>query len=187
MCIYIGDRRWCTASKRYIVPPAEHTYLNYCAECAVHQHVYLTVTFPLFMAKQNRSTTKTFCGRYIYIYSSLGKNERLECHVTVHNNNKYSLPIFVVFVSSHLKPMGLNVSSILPVVTKDLPISPRFTLYEVLSRCKFSTRLQLVNQWLHLTNSRSHGFRYVRSHTFFFYKDRTHGFRTRLVGVQVTY
>ena len=104
---------------------------------------------------------------YIYMYRSLGKNETLECHVTVHNNNKYSLPIFVVFVSSHLKPMGLNVSSILPVVTKDLPISPRFTLYEVISRCKFSTRLQLVNQWLHFTNSRSHGFRYVRSHTFF--------------------
>ena len=35
---------------------------------------------------------------------------------------------------------------ILPVVTitKDLSISPRFTLYEFLSRCKFST-LQLVN------------------------------------------
>ena len=33
--------------------------------------------------------------------------------------------------------MGLNVA-ILPVVTKDLPISPRFTPYEFLSRCKFS-------------------------------------------------
>ena len=29
--------------------------------------------------------------------------------------------------------------TILPVVTKDLPISPRFTPYNVLSRCKFST------------------------------------------------
>ena len=28
--------------------------------------------------------------------------------------------------------------TILPVVTKDLPISPRFTPYEFLSRCKFS-------------------------------------------------
>ena len=27
----------------------------------------------------------------------------------------------------------------LPVVTKDLPISPRFTPYNFLSRCKFST------------------------------------------------
>ena len=34
--------------------------------------------------------------------------------------------------------MGLNVA-ILPVVTKDLPISPRFTPYEFSSRCKFST------------------------------------------------
>ena len=29
--------------------------------------------------------------------------------------------------------------TILPVVTKDFPISPRFTPYDFLSRCKFST------------------------------------------------
>ena len=29
--------------------------------------------------------------------------------------------------------------TILPVVTKDLPINPRFTPYDFLSRCKFST------------------------------------------------
>ena len=29
--------------------------------------------------------------------------------------------------------------TILPVVTKDLPLSPRFTPYDFLSRCKFST------------------------------------------------
>ena len=29
--------------------------------------------------------------------------------------------------------------TILPVVTKDLPISPRFTPYNFLSQCKFST------------------------------------------------
>ena len=29
--------------------------------------------------------------------------------------------------------------TILPVVTDDLPISPRFTPYDFLSRCKFST------------------------------------------------
>ena len=29
--------------------------------------------------------------------------------------------------------------TILPVVTKDLPISPRFTPYNFLSRCKFSS------------------------------------------------
>ena len=34
--------------------------------------------------------------------------------------------------------MGLNVV-ILPVVTEDLPISPRFTPYKFSSRCKFST------------------------------------------------
>ena len=35
--------------------------------------------------------------------------------------------------------MGINVA-ILPVDIKDLPISPRFTPYDFLSRCKFSTR-----------------------------------------------
>ena len=29
--------------------------------------------------------------------------------------------------------------TILPVVSKDLPISPRFMRYDFLSRCKFST------------------------------------------------
>ena len=58
--------------------------------------------------------------------------------------------------------------TILPVVTKDLPISPRFTPYNFLSRCKFSTLLQLVNQWLNFTYySRSHG------------KNRNHDFRTK--------
>ena len=33
----------------------------------------------------------------------------------------------------------LPLITILPVVTKDLPISPRFTPYDFLSRCKFST------------------------------------------------
>ena len=37
--------------------------------------------------------------------------------------------------------------AILPVVTKDLPISPRFTPYNLLSRCKSST----------LTTRRTHG------------------------------
>ena len=35
--------------------------------------------------------------------------------------------------------MDLIISTILPVVTKDLPIPPRFTPYNFLSRCKFST------------------------------------------------
>ena len=54
--------------------------------------------------------------------------------------------------------------TILPVVTKDLPISPRFT------PCNFyrdasSALLQLVNQWLNFTYSRSHAFRYERKNT----------------------
>ena len=36
-----------------------------------------------------------------------------------------------------LRPMDL-ILTILPVVTKDLPISPRFTPYDFLSRCKFN-------------------------------------------------
>ena len=37
--------------------------------------------------------------------------------------------------------------TILPVVTKDLPISPRFTPYNFFYRDASSALLQLVNQW----------------------------------------
>ena len=54
--------------------------------------------------------------------------------------------------------------TILPVVTKDLPISPRFTPY-IFDRDASSALLQLVNQWLNFTYSRSHAFRYERKNT----------------------
>ena len=54
--------------------------------------------------------------------------------------------------------------TILPVVTKDLPISPRFTAYNFY-RDASSALLQLVNQWLNFTYSRSHAFRYERKNT----------------------
>ena len=44
----------------------------------------------------------------------------------------------------------------LPVVTKDLPISPRFTTYDFFYRGASSTLLQLVNQWLNFTNYYKH-------------------------------
>ena len=37
---------------------------------------------------------------------------------------------------------------------------PRFTPYDFLSRCKFSTLTTLINQWLDFVYSRSHAFRY---------------------------
>ena len=40
--------------------------------------------------------------------------------------------------------------TILPVVTEDLPISPRFTPYIFFYRDASSALLQLVNQWLSL-------------------------------------
>ena len=40
--------------------------------------------------------------------------------------------------------------TILPVVTKDLPISPRFTPYNFFYRDASSALVQLVNQWLNL-------------------------------------
>ena len=43
--------------------------------------------------------------------------------------------------------------TILPVVTKDLPISPRFTPYNFY-RDASSALLQLVNQWLNFICSR---------------------------------
>ena len=68
--------------------------------------------------------------------------------------------------------------TILPVVTKDLPISPRFTPYNFLSRCKFSTlttRQPMVEFYL-LTFPRFPLRK--KEHKSCFGKNRTHDFRT---------
>ena len=68
--------------------------------------------------------------------------------------------------------------TILPVVTKDLPISPRFTPYNFLSRCRFSTlttRQPMVELYL-LTFPRFPLRK--KEHKFCFGKNRTHDFRT---------
>ena len=68
--------------------------------------------------------------------------------------------------------------AILPVVTKDLPISPRFTPYNFLSRCKFSTlttRQPMVEFYL-LTFPRFPLRK--KKHKSYFGKNRTHDFRT---------
>ena len=64
--------------------------------------------------------------------------------------------------------------SILPVLSKDLPISPRFTPYDFLSRCKFST----LRTRQRFTYSRFHTFRYGRKKTNSGDKNRMHDFRT---------
>ena len=68
--------------------------------------------------------------------------------------------------------------TILPVVTKNLPISPRFTPYNFLSRCKFSTlttRQPMVEFYL-LTFPRFPLRK--KEHKSYFGKNRTHDFRT---------
>ena len=68
--------------------------------------------------------------------------------------------------------------TILPVVTKYLPISPRFTPYNFLSRCKFSTlttRQPMVEFYL-LTFPRFPLRK--KEHKSYFGKNRTHDFRT---------
>ena len=68
--------------------------------------------------------------------------------------------------------------TILPVVTKDLPISPRFTPYNFLSRCKCSTlttRQPMVEFYL-LTFPRFPLRK--KEHKSYFGKNRTHDFRT---------
>ena len=81
--------------------------------------------------------------------------------------------------------MGLNVV-ILPVVTKVLPISSRFTPYDFFYRDASSSLLQLSNQWLHFTYPHTHAFRYGRQH-----KNpastRIELTTSALAGVQVTY
>ena len=68
--------------------------------------------------------------------------------------------------------------TILSVVMKDLPISPRFTPYDFLSRCKFSTlttRQPMVEFYL-LTFPRFPLRK--KEHKSYFGKNRTHDFRT---------
>ena len=68
--------------------------------------------------------------------------------------------------------------TILPVITKDLPISLRFTPYDFLSRCKFSTlttRQPMVEFYL-LTFPRFPLRK--KEHKPCFGKNRTHDFRT---------
>ena len=68
--------------------------------------------------------------------------------------------------------------TILPVVIKNLPISPRFTPYNFLSRCKFSTlttRQPMVEFYL-LTFPRFPLRK--KEHKSYFGKNRTHDFRT---------
>ena len=68
--------------------------------------------------------------------------------------------------------------TILPVVTKDLPISPRFTPYNILSRCKFSTLTtrQLMVEFYLLPSPR-YPLR-KKEHKSCFGKNRTQDFRT---------
>ena len=68
--------------------------------------------------------------------------------------------------------------TILPVVTKKLPISPRFTPYDFLSRCKFSnltTRQPMVEFYL-LTFPRFPLRK--KEHKFYVGRNQTHDFRT---------
>ena len=70
--------------------------------------------------------------------------------------------------------------TILPVVTKDLPISPRFTPYNFFYRDASSALLQLVNQWLDFTYLLTFPRFPLRKkeHKSYFGKNRTHDFRT---------
>ena len=67
--------------------------------------------------------------------------------------------------------------SILPVVTKDLPISPRFTPM-IFYRDASSALLQLVNQWLNFTYTFPRLPLQKKEHKSYFGKNWTHDFRT---------
>ena len=87
--------------------------------------------------------------------------------LNVRNNNN----------NNNLYPMDL-VITILPVVTKYLPISSRFTPYDFLSRCKFSTlttRQPMVEFYL-LTFPRFSSRK--KKYKSYFGKNRTHDFCT---------
>ena len=75
--------------------------------------------------------------------------------------------------------------TILPVVTLDLFMSPRFMPYDFY-RDGSPAILQLVNQWLNFTHSRSHAFRYGKKNTNPTLV-RIELTTSALAGVQVTY
>ena len=78
----------------------------------------------------------------------------------------------------HLTYSRWTIITILPVVTKVLPISPRFTPYNFLSRCKFSTlttRRPIMVEFYLLTFPR---FPLRKKEHKSFFKNRTHDFRT---------
>ena len=81
--------------------------------------------------------------------------------------------------------MGLNVAT-LPVITKDPPISLRLTPYVFFNRDASSAILQVVNQWLDFTYSRSHAFRYGKNNINYALT-RIEFTTSALAGVQVTY
>ena len=93
---------------------------------------------------------------------------------------KYKVSLNTFFSSSLISLIadGPHHYIILPVVTKDLPISPRFTPYNFLLRCKFSTltpRQPMVEVYL-LTFPRFPLRK--KEHKSYFGKNRTDDFRT---------
>ena len=118
--------------------------------------------------------------------SKIGKNNRLILTLlnvlTIHTLLKVPTThisrIFIfVYLKSHLKPMDFIIT-ILPVATKDIPIFPRFTPYDFLSRCKFSdltTRQPMVEFYLLRGNNTSPTLVRIELAT------------SALAGVQVTY
>ena len=55
--------------------------------------------------------------------------------------------------------------TILPVVTKYLPVSPRFTPYNFSIAMQVKHSYNSSTKWLNFTYSRSHAFRYERKNT----------------------
>ena len=98
----------------------------------------------------------------------------IELHITARSDPRH----FFLFSFISLIADGPHHYTILPVVTKDLPISPRFTPYDFLSRCKFSTlttRQPMVE--FYLLSFPRFPLR-KKEHKSYFGKNRTHDFRT---------
>ena len=119
------------------------------------------VPFPLSLCMESTSYVLSFRMVFCYLVTTGWIFDISLCENLINQSINH-------YFSFHLQPMGLKVA-ILPVDTKDLPISPRDASLAL---------LQLVNQWLHFTYSRSHAFRYGRNNTNSGDKNRTHDFRT---------
>ena len=142
-------------------------FILYFLYLILDQHVHVTTEIRFFAVNNKKDEKVLDRGQ-----NGFNIGSRVKCRGETHRDTVPNTLIISIAVQGHL------IITILPVGTKDLPISPRFTPYHFLSRCKFSTlttRQPMVEFYL-LTFPRFPLRK--KEHKSYFGKNRTHDFRT---------